>query len=704
MAESGGGRWTGRPVRCPKCDDLLPDLADLTTHRCRGPAAAFRDSPWERNSTGLNSREEQGRLGLNPDAASRRRPTSRSDDAVPAFCRMPPEDKMRSKKTNQSRIHEAEFASKDSSMLLRQLDELRDRISRSSEFVGKPIWKLPAPTERPIWYSSPEFTSNPRERVGVSGAYSSGLNNDHGTSRKEYLHGQFDADHRKYKLLPERVTPCSNTDEEHNEKVTRAASSKTKRLHPCRAFAGATPFVICSSCFELLKLPQVILLVSKKLSKLRCGSCSEVLCIELTGNRLVVSSCSTIPEAIASSHVKVNRHERYTAQTSTKSDDSSFSEEHGGNSSSHLTSSHELMERESIDLTYLEKLKGISVASDRSEIVENPDSIVVSDVADLPIQDNLTFSLSSPKSISESGSQKEHSDEEITISNSDKFDQSYEKGEAITEIDLSVNDYSISSQDYHGIEKHQNQTFIDKTDDSLVLNTSLGDTTRINLPARDERSQVWVNSHPIPDHLVWKAEKKAGTIVPGEYWYDRYAGFWGVMGQPCLGIIPPFIEEFDYPMPENCAGGNTGVLLNRRELHRKDLNMLVTRGFPLSAGRSYLLDFSGNLSAEISGVHLANFGKLAPTKVVIKHLACKYQNFLRVNKRQQAYQMFELLVSGLVLQFQYMNESSELFLALDSSHYLSHPSFRQSGEDGTGIWHESSKVHCEIDRQARRAC
>lgn len=633
--ESGGGRGKGRPVRCPKCDDLLPDLADLTAHRCCGRVATFRgeknifpfpvkkkvrvnkdaiftaihsrfapsaDSPWERNSTGFNSREEQDRLGLSPEAACRRRPasgfddgvdgrraesgskdgvsrllrdsTSRSDDAMPVFCRTP-EDKMRSsplpkrrdersKKTNQSRIHEAEFPRKDSLLLLRQLDELRDHISRSSEFVGKPI--------------SPEFMRKPRERVGVAEAYSSGLNNDHGyselyvsqgmhkvpyinsfysgRSRKEHLHRQFDAhplssrhsdefdhQHRKYKLLPERVTPRPITNEshgvyplgiqvprmqEHNEKLARAATSKTKKLHPCRAFAGATPFVICSSCFELLKLPQVILLVSKKLSKLRCGSCSEVFCIELTGNRLLVSSCSPIPEAIDSSHVKVNRHEQYKAQTSTNSDVSSISEEHGvpcqiilptdGNRSSHLTSSRELMERESTDLTYPEKLKGISVASDGSENVENPESMIVSDVADLSIQDNLTFSLSSQKGISESGSKKEHSDEEITISNSDKFDQSSQKEEAITEIDLSVKDYSISSQDYHGIEKHRNQTFIDKTDHSLVLNTSLRDTPRINLSARDERSQVWVNGHPIPDHLVWKAEKKAGTIAPGEYW------------------------------------------------------------------------------------------------------------------------------------------------------------------------------------------
>ncbi|XP_074584017.1 uncharacterized protein LOC141840036 [Curcuma longa] len=737
MAEGGGGRGESRPVRCPKCDELLPGLANLTAHRCGDRSAisrARRDFPptdfsLERDTVGFNSRERD-RLGLSSKFTRRRRPASNSDDRVdgrrvesgsnygvgrqpsasksllsdstsfsddvaPAFCRMP-EDHMKSNplmnyrddrsktKKNQSRKDGAELLSNDPLLLLRQLDELRDHISRSSEFLEKPRAKMPVVNERLVYYRrSHEIMSKAKERVSVTEPYSTS-NDSHAYDelcmpqgapevpyvyshhierpRNEYLRRQldvvplssyhsdeFDLQHRKYKLLPERTAPNLITNQgrlglaqnsgvsplgiqmfrmkEHNEGRARAAKSKTKEKHPCLAFAGATPFVICSSCFELLKLPQdTTLLMSKKPRRLRCGSCLEVFCIELIGKRLVISSHSpslAVSKANGSSHAKVNQHDQYKEQTSSKSDVSSISEEHAvagqvilpidDNNSSPFTSSPVLMEQESIDLTDPENLKGLSVASNRSEHVEKPDSTDVSAVADSLIQDSLSFLLSSQKDISETGSKKEHSDEEVRIYDDDKFHQSPEQGEEISGIDRSLHDYSSSSLDHNDIEKHQSQMGIEKSNDPLVLNTNLKHTPQIKMSARDERSQVSVNGYLIPDHLVRKAEKKAGSIFPGEYWYDRHAGFWGVMQRPCLGIIPPFIEEFNYPMPEHCAGGNTGVILNGRELHRKDLNLLVSRGLPFSAGQSYLLDFSGNLFNEVSNEHLGNFGKLAPT-------------------------------------------------------------------------------------------
>jgi hypothetical protein len=52
------------------------------------------------------------------------------------------------------------------------------------------------------------------------------------------------------------------------------------------------------------------------------------------------------------------------------------------------------------------------------------------------------------------------------------------------------------------------------------------------------RRKVVVNGHPVPDDVVRRAEEYAGGIHPGSYWYDFRAGFWGVMGGPCLGMIP----------------------------------------------------------------------------------------------------------------------------------------------------------------------
>lgn len=66
-------------------------------------------------------------------------------------------------------------------------------------------------------------------------------------------------------------------------------------------------------------------------------------------------------------------------------------------------------------------------------------------------------------------------------------------------------------------------------------------------------------------------------------------------------------------MSKKCGGGNTRVYVNGRELHKKDFNLLVSRGLPSTAGRSYLLEFSGDVFDEISGEKLGNIGKLGPT-------------------------------------------------------------------------------------------
>ena len=125
--------------------------------------------------------------------------------------------------------------------------------------------------------------------------------------------------------------------------------------------------------------------------------------------------------------------------------------------------------------------------------------------------------------------------------------------------------------------------------------------------------KVSINGHPISERALKKAEKKAGPVEPGSYWYDYRAGFWGVMGRECIGIIPPFIREFNYPMASNCASGDSGVFVNGRELHQRDLDLLVGRGLPRISGKSYSVEISGNITDEETGKKLRSLGKLAPT-------------------------------------------------------------------------------------------
>ncbi|KAI4372112.1 hypothetical protein MLD38_010390 [Melastoma candidum] len=134
----------------------------------------------------------------------------------------------------------------------------------------------------------------------------------------------------------------------------------------------------------------------------------------------------------------------------------------------------------------------------------------------------------------------------------------------------------------------------------------------------NETTNVTINGHPITKRNLKKAEMLAGKVLPGNYWYDYYCGFWGVMGEHCLGIIPPFIEEFNYPMRPNCAAGNTDVFVNGRELRELDLELLSGRGLPTTRNRSYKIHIDGTVYDDRTGEELKSLGLLAPSVLKAK--------------------------------------------------------------------------------------
>ncbi|KAJ3680958.1 hypothetical protein LUZ60_015447 [Juncus effusus] len=59
------------------------------------------------------------------------------------------------------------------------------------------------------------------------------------------------------------------------------------RKHICRPILGATPFVICKNCFNLLQIPSTILISKKRGTKVQCGNCSEVLTVPFPYNQKI---------------------------------------------------------------------------------------------------------------------------------------------------------------------------------------------------------------------------------------------------------------------------------------------------------------------------------------------------------------------------------------------------------------------------------
>ncbi|KAG0009683.1 hypothetical protein BGZ80_002159 [Entomortierella chlamydospora] len=73
-------------------------------------------------------------------------------------------------------------------------------------------------------------------------------------------------------------------------------------------------------------------------------------------------------------------------------------------------------------------------------------------------------------------------------------------------------------------------------------------------------------------------------VTPGNYWYDPVCGAWGMMGGPCLGIMPAGLA-LGGPLPPDASGGGTGVFINGREIHPVDKAGLQSIGITAIPGR-----------------------------------------------------------------------------------------------------------------------
>ncbi|ONK81202.1 uncharacterized protein A4U43_C01F26410 [Asparagus officinalis] len=564
----------------------------------------------------------------------------------------------------------AENLDEDRAELLRKLDELRDQLRRSCEVAEKP-------KERPS--ASRTTFSNPYARNGRNNWFpegSSSLNRIRAWTCQifiqQFIHRMEFLDIESNQRVPYPVNnhgfyqaegPSILGQQNYNQRDLNgplASNEPRYRQRPvfmkkeglnCRPVAGAAPFVSCYNCFELLQLPEDILRMGKNQHKLRCGSCSQLISFEYDGKRLVTSGPSQKTNTSENNNNGgINNHaNEHLANSLSGSFDSTGFEVHSADEKivlpSYPVSSAEMLEKGyGFHMSESEKMQGLSSSPTTSEDLDSPDSMIcrrdvpssteipleargLSRVPSLPLREHFAYPLSNQVVDGPgNGSRSRRSDQEKIISTNGNFKQNSVRDVPVaSEMDLSADEYpDAGSRDSCEVSNDEDQPRAknSKNGESFfagLMKKSFKDFPRFNQSMENGRSKVSINGHPISDRLVKKAEKLAGPIHPGNYWYDYHAGFWGVMGHSCLGIIPPFIEEFNYPMPKSCAGGNTGVFVNGRELHQNDLALLVGRGLPATEGQSYTIDISGKVWDAATGEELDSLGKLAPTIEKVKH-------------------------------------------------------------------------------------
>ncbi|KAG8375077.1 hypothetical protein BUALT_Bualt10G0062700 [Buddleja alternifolia] len=413
----------------------------------------------------------------------------------------------------------------------------------------------------------------------------------------------------------------------------------------CRPVAGGAPFIACSNCFESLKLPSKHISFAKNQQKMKCGACSSITLFKIGNNGFIASvsaNVDQIPTEIDNGSPTEDENVRYcrggSNSTDTNACSNNFDESHPEISPTdkkshssesekqfdHLSSTSSLSEEDQIPEKFLPPKKHDSPSAELSLSKDEP----------IPHHDHSSDNILVSRF--DKGNESKRSELERNVFGRDTSRQDSVNATVASEMDVSLNEFSNSCVSQDSVEtSKEDHPRVNKRGESFFAGLMKKSFTKPNQNVEVGESQVSINGHFIPDRVVKKAEKLAGPIQPGDYWYDIQAGFWGVMGHPCLGIIMPNIEEFNYPIPENCAAGNTGVFVNGRELHQKDFDLLVSRGLPNIRDGSYIVEISGKVVDEHTGKELDGLGKLAPTVERAKHgFGMKVPRFIAELQRQ----------------------------------------------------------------------
>ncbi|WOG90529.1 hypothetical protein DCAR_0209773 [Daucus carota subsp. sativus] len=418
----------------------------------------------------------------------------------------------------------------------------------------------------------------------------------------------------------------------------------------CRPVAGGAPFIACCNCLEVLQLPKTIFKTRKSQKKLKCAVCFKVILLVVSDNKLVFThgdGVKRVPGKVDNRSNMVAKEDslNYQQMKWGSMDMSSDDYESTGNDfhsmDLKLTSStvgQDLSSDHSVDMRSLQStvsctsvdedssnaLIGIQEEAKSDEHVLNTENPRPPSGSPLQVHFDYSGTCNMVNQVGNENQSGRSEQDKIIVKKVTSRQNSMQDVSVATELDISSREYGNTgvSTDSGNAGREGNQLREKKGSSSFfagIIKKSFKDKSRSSQNVEQERIGVAVNGHPIPNQLVKKAEKVAGPIQPGQYWYDSRAGFWGLIGGPCLGIIPPNIEEFSYPIPEDCAGGNTGVYVNGRELHQKDLILLGNRGLPTERDRSYIIEMSGRVLDEDSGEELDSLGKLAPTVEKLKH-------------------------------------------------------------------------------------
>jgi hypothetical protein len=309
----------------------------------------------------------------------------------------------------------------------------------------------------------------------------------------------------------------------------RPALSK-KPAQTCEPIANAAPFTICYNCYEVLQLPKKSSLLEKDEYKLCCGSCSHAIVVKLDGSRLYVSAPTPV------SHLSPGDRNNNGQGSNGHTADERLLPSYSFSVGSHCSHEKDLPSNSS----EADKMQSLPSASSISEDENSParsnsqkhssgsrdlppESQVATCVPSLHLRDHFEYSPSERVvDGSGKGSRSTRSEHEKGVL-AESFKPNTVKNVPVVSVsDLSDDDeydgpkYNKDSGDAAKYVDHPRAT---KSGDSFFSHL-IKKSFKIKGGMGNGRTKVFINGYPISDRTVRKAEKIAGPIYPGEYWYN----------------------------------------------------------------------------------------------------------------------------------------------------------------------------------------